>query len=195
LIVLVAFAVLAVGMGVTLAAVIWVREGAQARAQTRFDRLVERVEADIQQSLSLPFFGLKGAAGVYAASDSVERSEFRAYVESSRVVQDYPGVRGFGFVERVKRPDMQAFIARQKRDASPGFSITTQSLDPELYVIKFMEPASHGDALLGLDIGPDPVRRQAIDRAVETGQATLSGRTYLMRDIKRSPAVVLKLAV
>ena len=190
-----ALVVLAMGFGMTAAAVLWLRQDAQTKAHTRFDRLVDRVEAEVTQLLNLPFFGLKGAAGVYAASQSVERAEFRAYVESSRVVQDYPGVRGFGFIERVQRRDLPAFIAAQRKDESPDFNVRSRSEAGDLYVVKFIEPEAFGKSMLGLDVSLDPTRRQAIDRAVRTGLATLSGRTALFTDERARPALVYLLPV
>ena len=190
-----AFVVLAIGLGTTAAAVLWLRQDAHAKAHTRFDRLVDRVEAEVTQLLNLPFFGLKGAAGVYAASQSVRRAEFRAYVESSRVAEDYPGMRGFGFIERVRRRDLPAFIAAQRKDESPGFNVRSRSEVGDLYVVKFIEPEAFSKSMLGLDVSLDPTRRQAIDRAVRTGLATLSGRTALFTDERARPALVYLLPV
>ena len=190
-----AIVVLAIGLGTTAATVVWLRQDANAKASTRFDRLVDRVEVELTQLLNLPFFGLKGAAGVYAASQSVQRAEFRAYVESSRVSQDYPGMRGFGFIAYVKRQDLPAFVAAQRKDKSPDFHVTSRSEVGDLYIVKFIEPEAFGKNMLGVDVGQDPTRRQAIDRAVLTGQATLSGRTALFHDERVRPALVYLLPV
>lgn len=190
-----ALVVLAIGLGTTAATVLWLRQDADAKAHTRFDRLVDRVDAEVTQLLNLPFFGLKGAAGVYAASQSVQRADFRAYVASSRIVQDYPGMRGFGFIERVQRHDLPAFIAAQRKDESPGFNVRSRSDAGDLYVVKFVEPETFSQSMLGADVSLDPTRRQAIDRAVRTGLATLSGRTALFTDERARPAVVYMLPV
>ena len=90
--------VLAMGLGATMAAWLWLQQDLEDKARTRFDQQVERIEADVRRDLNLPFSGLKGAAGVYAASVSVERAEFRAYVESSRVALEYPGIRALALL-------------------------------------------------------------------------------------------------
>lgn len=182
--------VLLSGLAATASAVVWLQADLASKARIRFDRQADRIEADIQHHLGLPFFGLKGAAGVYAASESVERSEFRAFVELSEVALEYPGVLGFAFVERVKRADITPFTAAQRRDGSPGFTVRSSGNAPELFVIKFMEPLAGNAAALGLDIGNDPVIRLAIDRAVASGRATLSGRVSLVQDAAQRPAFV-----
>src|SRR6476620_2409977 len=90
---------LVAGLGATTALSLWLHQDIEDKVRARFDRRVERIEADMRQQLSLPFTGVKGAAGVYAASISVERGEFQAYVESSRLISGDPPVRNFGFIE------------------------------------------------------------------------------------------------
>ncbi|MDB5939299.1 MAG: multi-sensor signal transduction histidine kinase, partial [Polaromonas sp.] len=187
--------VLVAGLGATAAALRWQQQDLQARGWSRFEQQVERIEADVQHHLNLPFTGLKGAAGVYAASVSVERAEFRAFVESSNVGLEYPGIRGFGFVERVKSGAVEAFVEAQRRDDSPGFTVKSRDSASDLYVIKFLEPAGPNQAALGLNLADDPVRMQAIERAISTGEATLSGRIKLVQDDRQRPALAFLLPI
>ena len=187
--------VLTIGLGATAAGLLWQQQDLETRARTRFDQQVERIEADVKHHLNLPFTGLKGAAGVFAASISVERAEFHAFVESSKVGLEYPGIRGFGFVERVKSGGLDDFVAAQRRDDSPDFAVKTQGTDADLYVIKFIEPAETNRAALGLNLADDPVRKQAIERAIATGEATLSGRIRLVQDGRQRPAFVFLLPI
>ncbi|MBG6075293.1 CHASE domain-containing protein [Polaromonas sp. CG_9.11] len=187
--------VLVVGLGATAAALRWQQQDFQARARNRFEQQVERIETDVKHHLNLPFTGLKGAAGVYAASVSVERAEFRAFVESSNVGIEYPGIRGFGFIERVKSGAVNAFVQAQRRDDSPGFTVKNRGTASDLYIIKFLEPAAPNQAALGLNLADDPVRMQAIERAITTGEATLSGRIQLVQDDRQRPAVAFLLPI
>ena len=79
------------------------RQSYRTDAQFRFERLAERLSNEVQRRMNQPVYGLKGARGVYAASKSVERLEFRAYVESRDLPVEFPGVVGFGFIQRVWR--------------------------------------------------------------------------------------------
>jgi PAS domain S-box-containing protein len=187
--------VLTIGLGATMTGSRWLQQNLEAKARTRFDQQVERIEADARHDLNRPFSGLKGAAGVYAASVSVERAEFRAYVESSKIAHEYPGIGGFGFVERVKKGDVDGFVAAQRRDGSPDFAVKTQGNEADLYVVKFIEPVEPNQAALGLNLASDPVRKQAIERAITTGEATLSGRIYLVQDARQRTAFMFLLPI
>ncbi|MCJ7800720.1 MAG: CHASE domain-containing protein, partial [Polaromonas sp.] len=102
-----------------------------------------------------------------------------------------------GFVERVKKGDVDSFIAAQRLDGSPDFTVKTQgdATGLDLYIIKFIEPAAPNQAVLGLNIAFDPVRKQAIERAIRTGEATPSELTYLVHDARQRPAVEFSLPI
>ena len=192
---------LVLGLLFTGLGVFWVNDTFQSQARERFDRLADRVQADVQDRLNAPLRGLRGAAGVYAASNSVERAEFRAYVQFSQLGRDFPGVRGFGFMARVLREDLDRFVAAERADEEPGFSVSTMPgppttpSAPDLYVVKYMEPQARNQAALGLDAGAEPVRREAIERAVATGEPTLTRKTTLVQDQQQSPGWVYLLPV
>nr|WP_316641398.1 CHASE domain-containing protein [uncultured Roseateles sp.] len=175
-------AALMLGLALTATAVFWVTERGAAEAQIQFDRHAERIEAEIVRRFSLPVYGLKGARGVYAAYSGISKAQFQAYVESRNLPVEFPGVRGFGFIQRVMRPDLERFTASVQADGAPGFVVTTSGQAEELYVIRFIEPLRDNVVALGFDVGSEPVRRRAIERAVDTGEPVLSEKLNLVQD-------------
>ncbi len=186
---------LAVGLVFTGLGVFWVHDSIQSEARARFGRQVDRLQADVASRLNAPLVGLRGAAGVYAASHSVERAEFRAYVESMQLQRDFPGVRGFGFMARVLRDDLGRFITAERGDGAPGFSVNAAGNAPDLYVAKYIEPEADNHALLGEDLGSDAVHREAIEQALATGAPTLSKVVMLSRGLQRDRGLVYLLPV
>ena len=173
---------LLVGFGLTALGTYQTRKHYQTEARLRFERLAERLDSEVQRRMNQPIFGLKGARGMYAASKSVERLEFRAYVESRNLPVEFPGVLGFGFIQRVMRPDLAAFIAAERADNAPDFAVRTTGDAPDLYVIKFIDPLGPNREAYGFDVGYETVRRAAVERAVRTGEPTLTPRITLVQD-------------
>jgi len=188
---LVASLVLLGGLLLTLGAWDWLRRGEQQDLQYRFDRLAERIEAELQRRLGMPIYGMHGARGLYAASTEVNRDEFRAYVDSRQLTQEFPGTRGFGFIERVMRADVERFTARMRAEAGSDFELQTRGEAADLYVIKYIEPLAQNRAAWGYDIGSEPVRREAAERAVRSGLTALSGPIALRQDARQSPGFLL----
>ena len=145
-------------MGLTFVAAYQARQNARKETWSRFDRLAERLSGDLQRRMNLAVYGLNGARGVYAASKSVERLEFRAYVESRNLPFEFPGVLAFGFMQRVQRPDLEKFIAAERADEAPDFTVKTSGNAPDLYVIKFIDPLATNREALGFDAGSEATR-------------------------------------
>jgi signal transduction histidine kinase/CheY-like chemotaxis protein/CHASE1-domain containing sensor protein len=155
------------------------------QAREHFDRLAERLGREVERRANIPVYGLMGVRGVYAASKSVERLEFRSYVASRDLTREFPGVLGMGFIKKLARTELDAFIAAERADDAPDFNVRAPGNTPDLYVIKFMDPLATNREAWGFDTGSDPVRREAILRAIQTGQPSLTGRVTLAQDPRR----------
>ncbi len=183
------------GLAVTGAMVAWLKVDLDKGAQIQFDRGTERIETEMKRRFNQPLAGLKGAHGAFAASRDIKRLEFRAYVEARDLPNEFPGIRGFGFIARVQRPDLNAFIARERADFAPEFEVRTQGDAPDLFIIKYIEPIAVNRAAFGLDVGQEAVRREGIERAMNTGQPALSGKITLVQDSQQSPGFLYFLPV
>lgn len=175
-------AVFGLGAFLSILTALWAEERRRIEGQAQFDGRAARLVAEIQRRANLSVYGLMGARGVYMASESVERHEFRAYVESRDLAQEFPGVLGFGFIQRVARADLAAFIEAERADEAPDFTVHPDGDTAELYVIKFMDPLERNQAAWGYDVGSEPSRREAVERAVRTGLPTLTPRLELIQD-------------
>ena len=179
---------LLVGLGLTSLGVYQARQYYETEARLRFERLAERLSNEVQRRMNQPVYGLKGARGVYAASKSVERLEFRAYVASRDLPAEFPGALGFGFIQRVPRADLEKFIAVERADNAPDFTVATSGDAPDLYVTKFLDPLEPNREDWGFDAGSDSVRRESIERAVRTGEPTLTKHLTLRQDPRKRTA-------
>ena len=177
----VAVAVFVLGLCFSAGAGLWLRHDGDAGAQAQFQRMAQRAAEEITRRYRQPVYGLNGARGLYAANERVSRAQFRAYVESRDLPREFPGFRGFGFIQRVKRADLDALVAAERADGAPDFaarSLGDQDHD-DLLVVKYYEPRGPNSPVLGLDVGSEVRRREAAQGAIDTGQPTLSAAITL----------------
>lgn len=171
----------------------WLYSEVELSAKAEFQRNVERISGEIIRRFYQPVNGLNGAKGAYATNNHLNREQFRAYVASRDLPVEFPGVRGFGFIQRVQRNNLDAFLADVRADGAPKFSV--RQLDDKqrdvLYLIKFIEPAENNHGAEGLDVGSQTTRREAALLAINTGKATLSGTINLVQDNRKTPGVLL----
>ncbi|MFM2089725.1 MAG: Signal transduction histidine-protein kinase BarA [Planctomycetota bacterium] len=163
----------------------------QGEAAGRFERVAERAAATVQDRLRLPLYGLAGARGLFVASKSVERDEFRAMVMSRDLAREFPGVRGFGVIKRVQRADLDVFVAAERADAGEGFTVRTAGNAPDLYVITSIEPLANNRPAWGFDVGSEARRRAAAETALRSGQPSLTRAVVLVQDGRRGPGFLI----
>ena len=130
-----------VGLGLTVAAAWWKQNDVHNDAEVQFQHKSQAVIEHISARLQRPIYGLHGARGLYSANQSIARAQFRAYVEARDMAREFPGVHGFGFIQRVQRPDLDAFIAAEQADGAPQFELRqlTDKSHDDFYIIKFIE--------------------------------------------------------
>jgi len=165
----------------------------EAAARAKFQWAVERLSNEIRRRFQEPIHGLAGGRGLYDASKSVRRGEFRAYVEALDLSRRYPGVRGFGFIQRVMREDLDRFVAAQRADEAPRFAVRQleDKSHADLYIVKFIAPLARNAGAEGLDIGSEALRREAAQRAVDSGLPAQSAPITLVQGNGRARDVLL----
>jgi signal transduction histidine kinase len=149
---------------VTIAAI--VAAVGHQRDDARFDRAVRGTGDLIDRRLDLYLVTLRGAAGLFAALDTVRPEDFHAYVARLDVQRHYPGIQGVGWTERI-----EAGV-----DETGEFT--------ERHAIRYLEPLDERNrAALGYDMYSEPTRREAMSRARDHATAALSGRVRLVQEI------------
>ena len=187
-------AVLAIGLTLTAVGGWLVYQQSEQTDALRFRRLSERLTSTLSARLQNIEEALYGARGLFAASAGVERADWASY---TRNVEGYlrRGVLSFGFIERVRRPDLPAFLARMRTGGAPDFEVHPTSDRDELYVVSYVEPSAQNTGALGKDLGTEERRREAAERAMRTNRTTLTRLITLTPDERRLPGFLLFLAI
>ena len=195
LITLPAFIALA-GALLSLGSALQIAQRVEQTASAEFDRMANGVDTDIARRFTLPLYGLRGLLGLFASgSGVVERDRFRAAVDAMALDTEFPGVRGFGFIQSVPAQSEDLFVDAVRADGAPGFGIRSlgPGADADRYVIKYVEPLARNAEALGLDVGSEGNRRAAIERAIASGRPALTDPIVLVQDGRRSPGFLLYL--
>lgn len=176
------FAMLASGLSLTAYSVHAMQQSIRDKALREFQQNFDRVEVSILAQFKQPLHVLAGAIGAQASAGVMRRANFRVYVASQELVSEFPGVRGFGYIERVKRRDLARFEFDEQADDAPDFAVNTRGDASDMYVVKFIEPLAGNRAAQGIDLGAEAIRREAVERAINSGQPSLSGSITLSQD-------------
>jgi len=127
---------------------------------------------------------VSGGKGLFDASNSVSSDEWAAYVESLDLENNYPGVLGLGFAKSFTRGEISQVESEAISNGLNGFKVFPIDDRQDYTSIIYLEPQNERNlTALGYDMHTDETRRIAMDRAVETGTPTMSGKVTLLQEI------------
>ena len=146
-------------------------------AAERFEDVVSETHELLSERIRSYEYGLRGtrSAILAAGPDEITLARFRMISRSRDPAVEFPGVRGFGFIRRVRPEDEAAFLARVAAEGREDFSIRALTPhDGERFVIQYIEPEEDNRQAVGLDVGSEGNRRKAMLNAFRSGKATLT---------------------
>ncbi len=172
--------VLALGLGLTYGLWQTNRTEAERALNEEFQFWADKVAYGIADRLGGHVQVLRGVVGLFHASISVSREEFRRYVEALRLEDRCPGIQGVGFSVFVPADQKSEHVAVVRREGLPDYDIRPEG-ERVLYApVLYLEPlAGHDLRAFGYDMAVEPVRWEAAERARDQGLATLSGKLAL----------------
>ena len=160
-----------------------VKLGSEKEAQRRFALVCDEVALKIHERLGAYALILQGGAGLFSAAPSVGRREWKAFVETLRAQGRIPGVQGIGFSEVIRPDQLALHTARIRGEGFPEYSVRPPGERSLYSSIIYLEPFRDRNLrAFGYDMYSEPVRREAMDRAGNSGEASLSGKVVLVQE-------------
>jgi len=194
-----AWVLLAVGLIATVLASLGAWKHLRSRDEARFVARTDLFHYNVLQELDRCAQLLNDARALWAIHPPTSRDEWRAYVESLDLPASFPGLQALAFVERVPSAGLPVFEEQLRRDPSrdgdaADLQVQHQVQADEHYLVKFIEPLESNRSALGYDLRSESNRRQAAERARDTGLVTLTHKIALVQapDV---PGVLLILPV
>ena len=168
---------------VTVFASFLVKQGIEKAAVRQFIFTCDQVTLKIQERLGAYALILHGGGALFAATVSVERKEWQTYVENLQAEQSVPGVQGIGFAQVIPANQLTNHIAKIRSEGFPDYTVKPPGERTVYTSIIYLEPFRDRNLrAFGYDMYTEPVRRCAMEKARDTGEATLSGKVILVQE-------------
>ncbi|MEP7156844.1 MAG: CHASE domain-containing protein [Betaproteobacteria bacterium] len=180
---IIASVVFLLAIAVTLLAWYAIQLSLRASSVRAFEEHAARIDRVIQDRMRGYEQVLRSGAGLFAASTNVTRDEWRRYVETTHVREIYPGVRGMHYAMRVSPAGLAAHIAEVHREGFAGYAVRPEGAREEYFPIAWVEPMDERNrSVMGFDVFSEPVRRDAMTLARDSGKPVISGKVTLAGD-------------
>ena len=174
---------LAFSLLVTVFASLQVKQDIEQAAVRQFSFICDQITLKIQNRLGYYGLILHGGDALFAASVSVERKEWQAYVENLHSVQSVPGMQGLGFAQIIPADQLTAHVAKIRSEGFFDYTVKPPGERAIYTSIIYLEPFRDRNLrAFGYDMYTEPVRRAAMEQARDTGEAALSGKVELVQE-------------
>ncbi len=141
---------------------------------------------------------LRSGAALFNASDDVSRADWNRFVSSLQVTQRYPGTQGIGYARWLRADQIRDLVARVRAEGYTDFELHPAGSREHYSAILYLEPFDlRNRRAFGYDMYSEAVRRDAMQRAIDTGDASLTGRVTLVQetDVDQQAGTLLYLPV
>lgn len=157
----------------------FVNENAKLRFETRTIEISKAIRARMAEYEQV----LWGGIGLFRASREVDRKEFKIYVDALRLQQNWPGIQGIGFSVPLTPEQKMDHILSVRAEGFPTFTIRPEGEREAYTSIIFLEPFDwRNKRAFGFDMWSNDMRREAMSRAKDTGEASTSGIITLVQE-------------
>ncbi len=157
----------------------------------RFNSSIVEVENQIRTRLTIYETALRGAAGFLAASEHPSAHGWRISVERLGLLDRYPGTVAVEVIQAIPIGQTDKFVAARRLEGCPDFQVRPFPRESdatlpagtlpaaEHYVTVYAEPAPVAAVILGRDLATEPRRREAAERARDTGVSILTRKVAM----------------
>ena len=182
-----AWAIFVLSLCVTLWAWYATRSAVEEKTRLLFDFRVQETQNAIIKRMQDYEYVLRGAAGLFAASQKVDREEWKAYIDSLNIQERYPGIQGVGFAPWVPSEHRAAHVRQVRADGFPDYDIRPPGNREHYTPIIYLEPfGGRNLRAFSYDMFSEAVRRHAMERARDNDTPIISGKVLLEQETNKN---------
>ncbi|MEO6698069.1 MAG: PAS domain S-box protein [Paraperlucidibaca sp.] len=150
---------------------------------SRLEQLSNQSADEITRHMNQYVYGLRGLRGaVQAANGHFSQSAFDRYKATQNIVRDFPGMLGYGVIQRLALGSTADYRLAMSEAGWPGLSMKRLGQNHgEPWVITHLTPLAANRAAIGLDIASEKNRHRAIRQSVASGLPTLTSPITLVQ--------------
>ena len=152
-----------------------------------FTRRMETYATELQKGINTHLELLDAVGNLFFVSEIVTREDFRLFCKSA--LSRHPEILALEWIPRVSHEQRETFESQAEADGLAGFKFTDRSVQgkmvaapqrDEYFPVYYVEPLAGNQAAAGFDLGSNPTRLAALEKARDTGAMTATARITLV---------------
>lgn len=157
----------------------------------RFKNEVDHIHSALESRIDLYIALLKSGRGYILSKENLSRADFARFVDSLEIEKNYVGGLGIGYTKLFSDDERQSLITQmQEREGLKNFDIFPNVKSDLQQTTIYLEPLTDANRkALGYDMSTEANRREAMERARDTGEAAVSGKVMLLQESEQDQQV------
>jgi CHASE1-domain containing sensor protein/two-component sensor histidine kinase len=158
------------------------QEAGRIKFEAAADDAMNRIEARLEMHLAL----LRATLSLFEANQGgVTRAELDRFVTGLNIERRYPGIRGIGFARAIEPGQEEIAEAEMRRYQGRPVEVVPPETDQEMRtpIVMLTPQDERNEAAIGFDMFSEAARRDAMTRAMESGEAQASGVVELVQGL------------
>ena len=159
------------------------QEREQHRLQHRFGADIAEISVKVSERMMAYAHILKGGRGLFTSSENVTRQAWHEYATSLELERDYPGIQGVGFALYIPPVGLAEHEREVNKEGFDNYHIWPEGKRDIYTGILYLEPFDwRNQRAFGYDMFSELTRREAMERARDTGLPAISGKVLLVQE-------------
>ncbi|MFG0722479.1 CHASE domain-containing protein [Pseudomonas sp. GLN_6] len=155
--------------------------------QQRFELEAQDISQRVVSRMQAYEMVLRGTSGLMTGSEHVSSEEWERAVDQLQLQDRYPGIQALAWSRYLQPDQLQAFVAAEQASGRPGFRLFPPGAREHYLLIDYISPLDwRNRRVLGYDMLSEPVRRAAVEQAIDSGGATLSAPVTLLQETEEN---------
>lgn len=169
----------------------------ELQAGHRFDNIAQDYQQDLSDRFNTYLRALVDLRGLFDSSRYISRTEFDAFMQSTNLIEDFPGITRIGYSPLVQTSEIAAFEARAKGEGFANFRLKSIRKEESFFPVLYAYPLTNRikTDIVGLDLAELPNRRDAMILARDTNRPVVTRKISLPSDLHHNPAIGIYLPV
>ena len=162
----------------------YVSEKAVTKTATeRFESEAHDVATSISNRMKEYELVLRAGSALFDASNDVTREDWSAFADTIYLQKYFPGIQALGVSVMLLPEQLDKHIADIRAEGFADYDVKPEGERKQYSAITYIEPFDwRNQRAFGYDMFSDHIRKEAMERARRTGEASASGRVILVQE-------------
>jgi PAS domain S-box-containing protein len=187
-----------VGIAIAVSGFLFIENLVRQEERSNFRLIADRQVSVIEQLLNRNIETVQSLGGLFDASEQVSRSEFTIFARQH--ISRVEGIQALSWNPRISSGQLADVKRLARREGMPAYEYyerdakgEQRKLGPreDYTVVLYIDPFENNQSALGYDVGSNPERLAALNKARDTGQIVATAPIALVQESGKQPAILV----